>query len=195
MTPSAPELARLGAPTDRLLAGYAELDGATVQRIHGDLHVGQLLRGPHGVVAIDFEGDPTQAPEERRRQASPLRDVASLLLSLDHVAAAAAACAFCDCGAGCTRLAAAARAEVGDAYDATVTDAGTMRPALLRAFEVEKEWREALYAARSCGVALCSATRAPQAADVNPELFLADVLRPPSAYPGRSMRTARVTAH
>ena len=88
--PLAPELEALGATAGVELAGLERLEGTPLQRIHGDLHVGQLLRTPTGVVAIDFEGDPTLPIEERRSLASPLQDLASLLLSLDHVAAAAA---------------------------------------------------------------------------------------------------------
>ena len=88
--PLAPELEALGAAAGVRSAALARLEGTRLQRIHGDLHVGQLLRTPTGVVAIDFEGDPTLPIEARRRLASPLQDLASLLLSLDHVAAAAA---------------------------------------------------------------------------------------------------------
>ena len=84
------ELADLVPAARTALEGIAQLEGTPLQRIHGDLHVAQLVRTETGVVAIDFEGDPTLPTEARRRPASPLQDLASLLLSLDHVAAAAA---------------------------------------------------------------------------------------------------------
>ena len=71
------------------LEGFTAGDAPLVTRVHGDLHIAQFLRTPAGVFAIDFEGEPTRTIDERRQPTSPMRDVACLLRSLDHVARSA----------------------------------------------------------------------------------------------------------
>ena len=82
-----PELA---AHTDALRASYdlvaQRTDPVHIQRVHGDYHLGQVLRTQDGWVLLDFEGEPARPLAERTALMSPLRDVAGMLRSFDYAA-------------------------------------------------------------------------------------------------------------
>jgi maltokinase len=111
--------------------------------LHGDLHVGQVLKWRDGYAVTDFDGHPTAAD----RPEPVVRDVAQLRMSVLHVAEIAN-----------RRTAGAHRAELRDWGRRTNDEllaayrAGDRRKLLdvdlLRSYEVEQECRELVYAAR-----------------------------------------------
>lgn len=129
------DLARLGA-------GGGPDGGAgsvTAQRIHGDLHLGQALRGPDGEwVLIDFEGEPARPLAERRRAAPPVQDVAGMLRSFDYAAH----------HSGNGPWAARHRDAFCAGYAAVSGTDPREQPVLIRAFETDKAVYEARYEAR-----------------------------------------------
>jgi maltose alpha-D-glucosyltransferase/alpha-amylase len=57
-------------------------------RVHGDYHLGQVLHAGRDFVIIDFEGEPSRSPTERRIKRSALSDVAGIVRSYQYAAEA-----------------------------------------------------------------------------------------------------------
>lgn len=124
-------------------SAFDDLRGTTatvpVQRIHGDLHLGQTLRAIPGWVVIDFEGEPAMPLADRLRFDSPLRDLAGMLRSYDYAAYSVLVQTDSDEEYRAARWAAHNRLAFLRGYGDQVA------PALLRAYEVDKALYEVAY--------------------------------------------------
>jgi maltokinase len=153
------DLAVAGVPEltkhiDMISDAYSELAKLTgpfpVQRVHGDYHLGQVLRTETGWVVLDFEGEPATPLAQRRARSSPLRDVAGMLRSFDYAARHQLIG-----HPGQAALSDAARDWVrrnASAFCVGYAEAGGLDPVanqvLLRALQLDKAVYEVLYEAR-----------------------------------------------
>ncbi|MEU6769377.1 phosphotransferase [Streptomyces sp. NPDC046853] len=128
----------------RLKAAYgvlgARVPGQPDQRIHGDLHLGQVLWAGQRWFVIDFEGEPARPIAERRHTQAPVRDIAGMLRSFEY--AAHATRPWQPQWAQRCREAYCAGYAAESAWDPR------KQGALLRAYETDRAVYEALYEAR-----------------------------------------------
>lgn len=111
------------------------------QRVHGDLHLGQVLRSNDRWFVIDFEGEPLAPLAVRTRPELALRDVAGLLRSFDYAAAVGGLE-----GTEAQAWTAEARAGLLTGYGVSDDPTSTL---LLQALELDKTLYEAVYEARN----------------------------------------------
>ena len=146
-----PELAKHTAMISDAYSEVAKLRGPVpVQRVHGDYHLGQVMRTESGWVVLDFEGEPATPLVQRRALSSPLRDVAGMLRSFDY------ASRYQLIGhpeeAALSEVARDWERRNASAFCAGYAEAGGLDPVanqvLLRALQLDKAVYEVLYEAR-----------------------------------------------
>lgn len=123
-----------------------EVGPTPVMRIHGDLHVGQILRWDEGFAVSDFDGNPLSPMAGRIAPDSPARDVAAMVRAIDHVGWVVQR-RRPGCDDDVRAWVADARGAFLQAYRAN-TPGGLFDERLLAAFEVAQEAHEYVYAAR-----------------------------------------------
>ena len=85
LVPKVPELAELAERiTLRVEYITSLVEAGRKIRVHGDFHLGQVLRSPRSWLILDFEGEPARRLEERRAKQSPVKDVAGMLRSFSY---------------------------------------------------------------------------------------------------------------
>jgi maltose alpha-D-glucosyltransferase / alpha-amylase len=140
------------------LANIRDIDRlGLATRIHGDYHLGQVLRVEEDFVILDFEGEPGRPLAERRAKHSPLKDVAGMIRSFSYAAYAALFAFTVHAPAEYTHLEAWADTwqhwatqSFLQGYrtalaESSLVPAGESFHALLRAFELEKALYELGY--------------------------------------------------
>lgn len=131
-------------------AAAAAREPVVRQRVHGDLHLGQVLRTTTGWIVLDFEGEPARPLAARRELDTPLKDVAGMLRSYDYAARHMLVEQPGDPQRAyrAQEWAERNRQAFREGYSAGGTELDATSP-LLRAFEADKAVYECVYEARN----------------------------------------------
>ena len=130
------------------IAGLVDLGETVGQPIHGDFHVGQILRAGDRLWVMDFDGNPLADAATRRQPQPAARDVAGLLQSIDHVARVAHRRRPDISSDMIEGLIAPAIAATLAAYRQALGPARLLDVRLIRPLQVVQELHELVYAAR-----------------------------------------------
>ena len=141
-----PELDEVRDPVEAVLRAAEDAPWPPLQRIHGDYHLGQVLRSPErGWVLLDFEGEPLRPLADRSLPDLWVRDVAGMLRSVDYVGGTLEQAG----DDGARAWVAAMQEAFLDGYAARAgTDPRSLGP-LLAAFELDKAMYEVVYETRN----------------------------------------------
>ncbi|WP_029292079.1 phosphotransferase [Cellulomonas sp. HZM] len=145
-TSAVPRLADHAAGVDAVVARVRALPAVPPrQRVHGDLHLGQVLRAQDRWFVTDFEGEPLAPLAERTRPDLAVRDLAGLLRSLDYAAAVGGLA-----GDDALTWTTAARTALTAGYAGSAHDDDpTTTAELVRALELDKTLYEVVYEQRN----------------------------------------------
>ncbi len=155
----APRLPAMRRAVDTLLAIADSVESGegppvSIQRVHGDLHVGEILRWPGGLAVVDFHPNPVielSGLSVGHAMQPAARDLARLMRSLDHVARVVDKGTDFAMTDRVDAWSCSARKQLVDAYRHELDAAGQsglLDERLLAAFEAEQLCREITYAAR-----------------------------------------------
>lgn len=144
------------AAVDAALAALADVaDPGVATRIHGDLHLAQMLLADAGWFVLDFEGEPARPVAERVLTSSPLRDVAGMVRSFHYAARIGLAERGRDVDPELVDLAGQWESRAADEFwrgyqsvtgiDRLLPASAADRESLLRAFELDKAIYEIIY--------------------------------------------------
>ncbi|MGH3097415.1 MAG: maltokinase N-terminal cap-like domain-containing protein [Streptosporangiales bacterium] len=148
------EVPSLATHADAIREVYDAMETRTqafdTQRVHGDYHLGQVMRTAEGWVLLDFEGEPARPLAERRTMTSPLKDIAGMLRSFDYAAQHLLIEQYGDKQHDIRALEWSDRNQNAfcDGYAAEMGVDPREQGELLRAFELDKAVYEAMYESR-----------------------------------------------
>lgn len=149
--PEGARLSQLRPALGDAIEQLGRIDEATTIPVHGDLHVGQVMRWDEGFAIGDFDGNPVLPIAERLSTQPAARDVAGMVQSIDHVGRVVIRRVEGADPARVHEWIAVAQKRFLDGYRARLAERGQQHlldDRLMLPFQAEQECREFLYAVR-----------------------------------------------